>query len=124
MSGGLVRVAAGLWAVAIVAGFMIGAAAPTAWGDAIAHDGPGCPWRIVTGLNCPFCGMTRATIAMARGDFATALDLHPLAPLVLVGHVVLLAIVAAGRVDVLLRGRRPLYLLAVIVAIWFLRLVV
>ena len=124
MTNGLVRVAAALWAVAIVGGFVIGAVAPTAWGDAIAHGGPGCPWKIATTIDCPFCGMTRATIAMARGDLATALDLHPLAPLVLVGHVVLLAIVAAGRADMLLRGRRPLYLLAVIVAIWILRLVV
>lgn len=123
MSGKLVRIAAALWAAAIVAGFVIGAVGPEAWQHAIAHDGPGCPWKTVTTIDCPFCGMTRATLAMGGGDFTTALDLHPLAPLVLVGHVALLGIVAAGRAETLLKGRRPFYVLAVIVAIWVLRLI-
>lgn len=123
MTNSLVRVAAALWAGAIVTGFVVGAVGPESWQHAIAHDGPGCPWKSVTTIDCPFCGMTRATLAMGGGDFHTAFDLHPLAPLVLVGHLALLGIVAAGRSEVLLKGRRPLYVLAVIVAIWVLRLI-
>jgi len=123
VSSWLVRIAAGILLFAIVAGFVIGAVGPDDWREAIAHGGPGCPWKIATTIDCPFCGMTRATLAMGGGDFATAFDLHPLAPLVLLGHVVLLGVVAAGRSDTLLRGRRPLYLLAVIVAVWVLRLI-
>ena len=123
VSSKLVRIAAALWAAAIVAGFVIGAVGPASWQHAIAHDGPGCPWKTATTIDCPFCGMTRATLAMGAGDFGTAFELHPLAPLVLIGHLVLLGVVAAGRSEVLLKGRRPLVVLAVIVVIWVLRLV-
>jgi hypothetical protein len=67
--------------------------------------------------------MTRATLALGGGDWDGALALHPLAPIVVVGTIALMAIVAAGRADALLRGRRPLVLLGVIAAIWILRLV-
>ena len=33
-----------------------------------------CPWRTITGLDCPFCGSTRAAVALAGGDVVTALD--------------------------------------------------
>lgn len=103
---------------------MIGAVGPARWAIAIAQDGPGCPFRAVTGVDCPFCGMTRATLALGRGDWRAALALHPLAPLVLAGVLGLLAIIAVGRADVLLRGRRPLALLGAILAIWAFRLAV
>jgi hypothetical protein len=48
---------------------------------------PLCPMAKGFGVPCPGCGMTRATLAMARGDFGEAAHLHPLvfvvAPLVL-----------------------------------------
>lgn len=39
-----------------------------------------CPFAELTGLPCPGCGMTRAFLAMARGDWSSALRLHPFAP--------------------------------------------
>ncbi len=33
-----------------------------------------CPWRSITGLDCPFCGSTRSAAALAHGDVVTALD--------------------------------------------------
>ena len=33
-----------------------------------------CPWRFITGLDCPFCGSTRAAAALAHGDLMGALD--------------------------------------------------
>lgn len=40
--------------------------------------GWGCPvWR-VTGVPCPGCGMSRATVALLRLDFAAALRYHPM----------------------------------------------
>ncbi|BCU78196.1 DUF2752 domain-containing protein [Luteolibacter sp. LG18] len=39
-----------------------------------------CPFKSLTGLPCPGCGMTRATLAMLRGDWTTMVKFHPLAP--------------------------------------------
>ena len=38
----------------------------------------GCPFKRITGLNCPFCGMTRAYTAFFCGDFKLALEYHEL----------------------------------------------
>ncbi len=35
---------------------------------------PPCPFRELTGLDCPGCGMTRATRQLVRGNLGTALD--------------------------------------------------
>lgn len=55
---------------------------------------PPCPLRALTGVPCPFCGMTRGTIALVHGDVLGALALNP---------GVLLAVV----VGVFLLWRRP-----------------
>jgi len=120
---GAVRVAAAAWGAAILGGLVLGAIGPATWRAALAEHGPGCPFRAATGVDCPFCGMTRATLALGGGDLGAALALHPLAPLVVIGTLALMAIVALGRADALLEGRRPLALLGAIVAIWILRLV-
>ena len=38
----------------------------------------GCIFRLVTGIPCPGCGMTRAWLAALRLDFAAAFAYHPL----------------------------------------------
>jgi hypothetical protein len=43
----------------------------------------GCPFRLITGIPCPGCGMTHAFLAAFRGDFADAFRWHPLFPLVM-----------------------------------------
>ena len=47
-----------------------------------------CPFRLATGLPCPFCGTTRSLMALGRGDLEASLQLNPLG--------VLLALAAAG----------------------------
>jgi hypothetical protein len=37
-----------------------------------------CPIRATTGVPCPGCGLTRATMALLSGDLAEALHWHPL----------------------------------------------
>lgn len=39
-----------------------------------------CPFKSLTGHPCPGCGMTRASLAMIRGDWAAMVRFHPLAP--------------------------------------------
>ena len=42
-----------------------------------------CPFRYFFGVACPGCGMTRALLAVLRGDFAAAFGYHPLWPFLL-----------------------------------------
>lgn len=40
-----------------------------------------CLFHWWTGLDCPFCGLTRAMLAFARGDWRAALHFNALSPL-------------------------------------------
>jgi hypothetical protein len=42
---------------------------------------PVCAFRWFTGRPCPFCGLTRAMFALAKGHFGEAVRLHALSPL-------------------------------------------
>jgi hypothetical protein len=119
----LVRVVAAGWIVAIVGALLIGLSGSAWWRDALLDDGPGCIFKRVTGVDCAFCGMTHATVALGAGDLGAAHRAHPLAIVVLVGTLVGFALIIAGRSDLLLRGRRPLLILGAICVIWALRLV-
>ena len=39
---------------------------------------PGCPFRLLTHLPCPFCGMSRSVALLYRGDIAGSLSFCPL----------------------------------------------
>jgi hypothetical protein len=39
-----------------------------------------CPFRLLTHVPCPGCGMTHAMLALCRGDLRAALIAHPLSP--------------------------------------------
>lgn len=61
-----------------------------------------CPFRALTGLPCPGCGMTRAFLALGRLDIAEAFSQNPLSlPLA-----ALLLLYLAGRVPGFLRSAR------------------
>jgi hypothetical protein len=54
-----------------------------------AFDGPVlCPTRLLFGVPCPGCGMTRAFACLWRGDLDAAVRLHPFAPALFVVLVV------------------------------------
>jgi hypothetical protein len=121
------EILARLFAAALVAAsfalLLIGAIGSARWESAIGERGPQCILRSTTGVDCPFCGMTRATLALGAGHLHRALSFHPLAPVVLLGALFVLGAVALGRTRALLIGRRPIVLLAAIVIIWIVRLV-
>jgi hypothetical protein len=41
-----------------------------------------CPLKALTGLPCPGCGITRALVLCAHGQWSAAFEFHPLGPLV------------------------------------------
>ena len=69
-----------IWLAVSVAAFAGGAL----WvGSGLAW--PRCPFLAVTGFPCLTCGATRASIALAHGEFWLALSWNPLASLALGG---------------------------------------
>lgn len=115
-----VRAVAGFWICAIVGGFVAGALGV---GRYLLDDSPGCLFKWATGVDCPFCGMTHATVALGAGDWSAAHHAHPLALVVIGGSLAIFGLAIVGRSDVFLRGRRPLAILIAVAAIWALRLV-
>jgi hypothetical protein len=61
---------------------MVGGASLCLLGAALATPGiqlPRCAFKIITGLPCPTCGVTRTVIALSRGHVDRALFMNPLA---------------------------------------------
>jgi len=44
-----------------------------------------CVFRNVTGIACPFCGLTRATVAACRGKWLLSMLFHPLGVFLIAG---------------------------------------
>ena len=44
-----------------------------------------CPLRALTGIPCPTCFLTRATVAALRGNLSESIQLHAFGPLVAAG---------------------------------------
>lgn len=63
------------WVPWVVAG---AGAAGAAIALALGHPiGIPCPFRLLTGLPCPACGLTHAMLALGRGDLAGSWQAHP-----------------------------------------------
>ncbi len=45
---------------------------------------PRCPMKVLTGWDCPFCGLLRGTHALLRGNISEALSYNLLLPLILI----------------------------------------
>lgn len=118
----MARLASAVWLAAIGGALAVGALAPPAWRRALVEDGPACPWRTLTGVPCPMCGMTHATVALGGGDLGGALASHPAAPAALAIAIVPAVLVLSGRTGWLTDGRRPWLWLGAIAALWLVRL--
>ena len=64
----------------------------------LPHEGAGglqlCPWYHLTGVECPFCGMTRGFVAISHGDLPTAVELNEGSPLIYGAFVVLVFLIS------------------------------
>jgi hypothetical protein len=67
---------------------------------------PACPLRTHTGVPCPFCGSTRAFAALARLDWATAVQFNPLVS-------VAACVAGALWLRAAVRGKPPCHLLRI-----------
>jgi hypothetical protein len=96
----------------------------------LGDNGPTpCPLRTTTGIDCPFCGATRAASSLAQGDVVLALDHNAFFVLVILP----LAVVAWGvwatrswrrqRMP-LITNRTVALLMAITAGWWVLRLAV
>ena len=45
--------------------------------DALLMISPQCEWKIRYGVECFFCGMTRAFISISKADISSAMNLNP-----------------------------------------------
>jgi uncharacterized protein DUF2752 len=92
----------------------------------VTPDGPTlCPFRVITGFPCPFCGTTRSLFALGHGDLGGSVDFSPLGPFVAGTAVVVLLVLAWAVVrERALRWPRPLLVggLALIGTAWVLQL--
>jgi hypothetical protein len=55
---------------------------------------PACPFLTLTGHPCPFCGGTRSFASMWQGDLSRASALYPLGPLLFVGTLAAIPVLA------------------------------
>jgi hypothetical protein len=123
--------ATGTTGLAIVGGLLIGAAL---WANpATIEDGPLlCPFRRLTGLPCPFCGLTRSWVYLMHGDWVAALKANPFGYVTLGATLGLIAVVLVAAVrrrrapslTPVIRSRGMRVLLAVWLAFALVRLVV
>lgn len=84
----------------------------------------GCVFRLMTGIPCPGCGMTRAWLAALRLDFAAAFAYHPLFWAVPIAFV--LAFVREETTSVKVKRGIDIaiaVLCVLVVAVWVVRLV-
>lgn len=97
----------------IAAGGLVGAAA--IWPILPVHPPLACPLRTLTGIPCPFCGMTRACVALVHGHLGTSLSFNPGGI-----FIVALALVALVRPQLLARVRPSTWLVSCVLGVMWL----
>lgn len=67
-----------------IKGFLAAAAITAAAGILAVLDLYKCPSDHLFGIPCPMCGLTRALLAVAQGDFQLSFYYYPLWPLIVI----------------------------------------
>jgi Protein of unknown function (DUF2752) len=71
-----------------------------AWPRLPVHPPLACPLRVLTGVPCPLCGMTRAVVAVMHGHLLESLRFNPAGVLVVLLAIALLAGLRLDRVRI------------------------
>lgn len=71
----------------------VGAALPPDW---VLHGPQLCIFKIMSGIPCPGCGLTRSVVLLMHGDVSGSLFFHPLGVLFVLGAVLLAAVDLLG----------------------------
>lgn len=93
---------------------------------------PVCPTALILHIPCPGCGLSRATLAALRGDFASAFKLHPavfvvvpMITLFMLGQVAVYVNPEWTRLEKLLRARwlesTMILVMLLVIALWIAR---
>jgi len=76
-----------------------------------------CPFRLITGLPCPACGLTRSVVSAMHGDALSSLETHPFGMVAIV-VMIALAFGLDHRFPAVTSALLRRSTLAVIAAIW------
>jgi len=122
-------------AVVGVAGLAVGALLPPDW---VLHGPQLCIFKLMSGMPCPGCGLTRAVVLAMHGDLSGSLYFHPLGLLFVVGALILAAVDAYGwwisrrpgatprsptwLLDRISQSPAPWVVVGVMLALWVVRL--
>lgn len=80
--------------MALLAGLAVAVAVPSA----DVESGPVlCPFRLLTGLPCPACGLTRSWVYLAHGQVGESFAAHPLGPATVLAAVVTVGWIGYSR---------------------------
>lgn len=113
---------------ALAVGLPTAAVAIALWDPSTNGGPPLCPFRGLTGVACPGCGLTRAAGAFFRGRWGEAVEIHPLIVLVVAQLTLLWAFAVyvrhRGLAQSPQRWALPLLGLnaALFIAVWLVRL--
>lgn len=92
--------------------------------DHLKNDQSLCPFKMLTGLPCPSCGITKSIVSFYEGDIYKSLQYHVLGPVTVVfclGVIILLLIEIKTKKDYFnnyLYSRKLAYGLAIFLAIY------
>jgi hypothetical protein len=122
-------------AVVGLAMLAVGAALPPDW---VMHGPQLCIFKLMSGIPCPGCGLTRSVVLLMHGDVSGSLYYHPLGVLFVLGALILAAVDLFGwwhsrredsvsrspswLLDRLSRTPAPWVLVGVLLAFWAVRL--
>mgnify|MGYP003623781376 FL=1 len=83
-----------------------------------------CPHKMLIGLPCPGCGITKSLIFFYKGDIMTSLSYHVLGPFVIILSFIVIAVLTTEIVtqreyfNTVLYSKRLAYILAVALAVY------